>query len=65
MTMRYNRGNLNDTLRVACKTSSGETKYVFATAYGYKIENKIPPFKNQDYFRVEKGNIKLIEVSLK
>lgn len=63
--MRYNRGNINETLAAAVKTSKNETKFVFATGFGYKIDNKKPFFNNQDYYIVEKGKIKLVEVKFK
>jgi hypothetical protein len=62
--MRYNRGSLNDTLNIAGKTSVNQIKFVYATAFGYKIDNKKPPF-SQDYYIVEKGKVELKTVEFK
>ena len=53
--MRYNRANLDNTLQVAQKLSkrTGKRHYVFATAYGYKIDSKTPPFHNLACYHVE------------
>lgn len=54
--MKYNRANLEDTVRVA-KQLKGMS-YVYATAYGYIIAKSAPPFDNQRYIRIdEQGNI--------
>jgi hypothetical protein len=49
--MRYQRGDINDTMRVAMITSSRNRKavYVYATACGYLISPKPPAFAQAHY----------------
>jgi hypothetical protein len=49
--MKYDRANLEDTLRVAkiLALKSNKPKYVFATGDGYKIDHQIPPFSIKYY----------------
>lgn len=54
--MRYNRGSLSDTMRVALKVGG----YVFATAYGYVIDRNKPP-ATQSYYDVRDGKATLYE----
>ena len=45
--MKYDRTNINNTLQVAQKSAirTRTNHYVFATAYGYKINKETPPLK--------------------
>ena len=49
--MKYNRANINDTLRVAKAVSIKIRKpqYVYATACGYLIDNNPPAFAQAHY----------------
>jgi len=49
LKMRYNRGSLDDTMRVAKATSAGKVLYVFATACGFTISKTPPPFTQRHY----------------
>ena len=44
--MKYDRADINDTMRVAqiLANKSDKPRFVFATGYGYKIDIQIPPF---------------------
>ena len=48
--IRYNKGNLDDTLRAALALKSDNNLYVFATYLGYKIDSRIP--FGQRYFTI-------------
>ena len=53
--MKYNRADLDDTVRIAKKLN--KQSYVFATANGYTIGNSPPP-ANQRYIRIDgQGNM--------
>ena len=56
--MKYNRGNINDTLRVAKIVLGRDNKarYVFATANGFLIDRNPPPFAQAHYI-VDRNNI--------
>lgn len=56
--MKYNRGNINDTLRVAKIISCRDNKprYVFATSAGYLID-KNPPIFAQAHYLIDRNNI--------
>jgi len=64
--MKYNRGNLLDTFRVAKISSArnNKTLYVFATHGGYFIDQK-PPTTLSAYYRIIGDKIKLIPVNFK
>ena len=44
--MRYNKADLDDTIRVAkiMAYKANKPRFVFATGCGYKIDTQIPPF---------------------
>ncbi len=42
--VKYNRGNLDSTLKAAKKVFNGTPLYIFATAGGYTIDTRKPPF---------------------
>lgn len=44
--MRYNKASLDDTIRAARETAARaeQLRFVFATAYGFRIETRKPPF---------------------
>jgi len=56
--MRYNRGDINDTLRVASISSvkNNRVKYVFATGCGFLIDNN-PPVFTQAFYIVNRTHI--------
>lgn len=56
--MKYNRGDINDTLRVAKIVSQRDNRarYVFATAGGFLIDRNPPPFAQAHYI-VDRGHI--------
>ena len=56
--MKYNRGNIEDTLRVARIVSGKDNKprFVFATAYGFVIDKNPPPVCQQHY-RIDRNNV--------
>jgi hypothetical protein len=58
--MKYKRGSLSDTMRVAIivSTKAQGKRYVFATAGGYYIDKNPPAF--QSYYVVDKGKTTLI-----
>jgi len=58
--MRYQRADINDTLRVAKIVSGRDNKvrYVFATACGFLIDKNPPPFAQAHYI-IDRNNIEL------
>ena len=51
--IKYNRADINSTMTVADGIAQRNNliMYVFATAYGYTIEQRPPPF-DQDYYKI-------------
>jgi hypothetical protein len=45
--VRYNRGSLDSTVNAAIKTAGDAPQYVFATAFGFTIDRRPPPFGQQ------------------
>ncbi len=61
-TVRYNRGDLGETVRAAIRLQSDDPLYVFATHGGYVINRNPPPFNNQTYVVIHPdGEAKLVE----
>ena len=58
--MRYNRANLDETMRAAqwVAARDGHTRFVYATAYGFTISMTSPP-AIQRYYRISQGKIEL------
>ena len=48
---RYDKGDLESTMRAAVKCVGDSPLYVFATAYGYTIESE-PPIARRQHYRV-------------
>jgi hypothetical protein len=54
--MKYKRGDLEDSVRVAKVLK--QPSFIYATGNGFTISKSPPPFANQRYVRVdEQGNI--------
>jgi hypothetical protein len=45
--VRYNRGSIDSTVSAAIKTCGDRPSYVFATAFGFTIDRRPPPFGQQ------------------
>ena len=60
--IKYNRADLDSTMVVArgIAERNNLTMYVFATAYGYTIE-QIPPAFGQSHYKVYPDHAELIE----
>lgn len=58
--MKYNRADINDTLRIAVKSSNKTNKpcFVYATGCGFLIDKNPPSFAQQHY-RIDRNNIEL------
>ena len=58
--MKYNRSDINDTLRTATIVSNRDNKprFVYATGCGFLIDKK-PPVFSQKHYRIDRGNIEL------
>lgn len=52
--IKYDRGDINSTMRAALKVSEYAEVYVYATAYGYIITDTRPPY-GQPYYKVNDG----------
>lgn len=52
--MRYDRGSVNSAINAALKM--GGHHFVSATAYGWIIEAKKPPF-NLDFYEIDNGEV--------
>lgn len=56
---RYNRADIQSTMRAAQRLAQGgQTRYIYATAYGFTIEKEPPPFR-QSYYAVTATEINL------
>jgi hypothetical protein len=58
--IRYHRGHLDSTLAAARKLADTATRYVFATAGGYTIDRRPPPF-GQTHYLVTRHGVQLVE----
>ena len=56
--MKYNRDNINDTLRVAKIASCRDNKprYVYSTGLGFLIDKKPPAFA-QAYYLIDRNSV--------
>ncbi len=61
--MRYNRADLDDTMRVARLVTKrdGGRRFVYATACGYIISQTAPPC-TQNYYRISPDKVELCQL---
>jgi hypothetical protein len=57
----YQRGSLDSTIAAARKVATTEPRYVFATALGFMIDRRPPPFGQQHVVVATDGTATLAE----
>ena len=63
MKVRFNRAYIESAIDAAYRLKHDKPVYVYATAYGYVLDFKPPPFNNQNYAIIEQGKpVQHIEV---
>jgi hypothetical protein len=54
--IRYNRSDINSTMKAALKISEYSIVYVYATANGYVITETRPPY-GQPHYKISSGEV--------
>ncbi len=65
--IRYNRASIDSTINAAKRIVEGTdlTRYIYATAYGFTIDQAPPPFSTQRYVKVTASSVEKFEPNLK